>query len=924
MMIGQNTLLFLSPHLRLHRLLCALLLVLLNGCGSGDDFPGSAANQEPDPLVTDVPMFYIERPLRMQEDDADAVEADDLLDPIRFHGGARLYMKIRAAQSVPSVDLSARAASGNLDVRDLDISPDGKFLVFALRGPGSSDQDDDEIPTWNLWEYAIEDDDLHRVIQDDNLAEKGHDITPRYLPDGRIIFASTRQQKSRSILQDEGKDQFSHLEESRQRAAFNLHVIDPRTQEISQVTFNQSDDLYPAVMSDGKIVYSRWDNAHGGNRGLHLYEMNPDGTQNQLLYGRHSHATGNDDSELQFVRSNLMPDGDLFVLARPRETPYYGGNFLRIDTARYSDNVQPVNGSSGSGPAQTAIIDRSIFTDGESISPGGYFSAFFPLWDNTDRALVSWSQCRVLIDGATLPCTAPNLANPAAEAARPAYGLWVYNYRDNTQVPVVIAREDIVYTDVALGAARTAAPIRYDGASLTGVTDGKVSATTFSNMVDAENEEAILHIRSVYDLNGTFTDLNPNASLSYSTLANPSLSDADDRPARFLRIEKAVSEPDRELADPAGGSFGNGGQRMKEIIGYAPIEPDGSVKVKVPANVALLLSVTDAAGKRLTARHLNWISLRPGEVMECKGCHTAGDTGTALPAHGRYDAQADSINEGQPAGTAWPGATGTLTSPFANASMAEARVAAAGDSDNDNDILELSTDLLYTDVWTDTGSETADASLSLSYADLTTPSPANAFCTPWTSRCRIVIHYETHIQPVWALDRGTLTTPILATHHEDGTQPATCIRCHNATAMTANADSQGAPPTQLELTDEVDGGNGVQNRAYVELFNRDVAKVVSEGNLTDCTREETRVDENGDDVLDDNGDPIIDTVTCDPSEGPYLSAAGARSGASASFFALFETGSHANYLTPAELRLIAEWLDIGAQYYNDHFAAPEN
>jgi len=29
-------------------------------------------------------------------------------------------------------------------------------------------------------------------------------------------------------------------------------------------------------------------------------------------------------------------------------------------------------------------------------------------------------------------------------------------------------------------------------------------------------------------------------------------------------------------------------------------------------------------------------------------------------------------------------------------------------------------------------------------------------------------------------------------------------------------------------------------------------------------------------------------------------------------------------LTPAELRLISEWIDIGAQYYNDPFVAPAN
>ena len=33
---------------------------------------------------------------------------------------------------------------------------------------------------------------------------------------------------------------------------------------------------------------------------------------------------------------------------------------------------------------------------------------------------------------------------------------------------------------------------------------------------------------------------------------------------------------------------------------------------------------------------------------------------------------------------------------------------------------------------------------------------------------------------------------------------------------------------------------------------------------------------------------------------------------------------HTGYLSPAELRLIAEWLDIGAQFYNDPFVAPAN
>ena len=35
-------------------------------------------------------------------------------------------------------------------------------------------------------------------------------------------------------------------------------------------------------------------------------------------------------------------------------------------------------------------------------------------------------------------------------------------------------------------------------------------------------------------------------------------------------------------------------------------------------------------------------------------------------------------------------------------------------------------------------------------------------------------------------------------------------------------------------------------------------------------------------------------------------------------------GTHAGYLSGAELRLVAEWADLGAQYFNNPFDAPLN
>jgi hypothetical protein len=61
--------------------------------------------------------------------------------------------------------------------------------------------------------------------------------------------------------------------------------------------------------------------------------------------------------------------------------------------------------------------------------------------------------------------------------------------------------------------------------------------------------------------------------------------------------------------------------------------------------------------------------------------------------------------------------------------------------------------------------------------------------------------------------------------------------------------------------------------------------------------------------------------------GPYLDAGSANGGLSTAFLDRFASGSsstHKGWLNPAELRLLSEWLDIGAQYFNDPFAAPAN
>ena len=131
-------------------------------------------------------------------------------------------------------------------------------------------------------------------------------------------FSSTRQRQSQAVLIDEGKPGFEAQTDSRNESAFVLHVMDPDGNNIHQVSFNQSHDIDPTVLANGRLLWSRWDNAPGSTgAGMNLYTANPDGTDLQLLYGAHSHLTGTNNSFVEFVKAREMPDGRILALIRP-------------------------------------------------------------------------------------------------------------------------------------------------------------------------------------------------------------------------------------------------------------------------------------------------------------------------------------------------------------------------------------------------------------------------------------------------------------------------------------------------------------------------------------------------------------------------------------------------------------------------------
>ncbi len=875
----------------------ALLLLVcaaaLSACSSGGNI-SLGKSQVADPATVDFPIFYVKRPVPLTK--TGTFMQDDLrtmndIVPV----SADLYMRASASPSALETNVTARLTAGAMwDVKDVDTSADGTRVIFAMRGPLAMNQKVTKPPSWRIYEYVIATDDLHAVIDptSDPDPPTVQDTSPHYLPDGRVVFSSTRQSQSQGILLDEGFPQFSYQDEARQEDAEVLEVMNDDGTQVHQISFNQSHDRDAMVLANGRVLWTRWDNSPAGHNQMSLYSSNPDGTDLELFYGANSHLTGTNNTVIEFSHPRQMEDGRILAITRQYTDVDDGGDLVIIDGTHYVENTQALLGNPGLvGPAQVPATQNDVVSI-PGPSPGGRFTSAYPLQDGTGRILVSWTQCRLLDTTQTpavvVPCTSANLNVAKPTVAPPLYSVWMFDPSQNTLQPIMAPVEGTMITDVAVAQPRPLQNIILD--KVPGVNLDQDLASAGVGVID---------IRSVYDIDGVDT-ANPNIA----TLANPVDTPAGSRPARFVRLEKAVSIPDRTLVNLADAAFG-ASNYMMEIVGYAPVEPDGSVRVEVPANVAFRMEVLDANARRISPTQGVWLQVIPGEVVTCNGCHQPASTQHPI-SHGRQNLFEAAWPGAATGGVAFPGTISAGSKAFIpnqGETMAQARMRVSCASDTPPCAQMVpSVDVLYSDVWTDPAQATPGTPINLRYDDATqfmTAFPTSALCvTAWAANCRIIINYPEHLQPLWDLKRQVTdpTTGAVISDH-------TCTQggCH---APLSAAGAAQTPAGNLDLTNSPSGAQPLQFTSYQQLL---FAHNIS--------------------IMDPT--PTNPTNTITESVGPYLNAGSANGGLSAQFMSRFAAGSastHAGWLSPDELRLVSEWLDIGAQYFNNPFdpAVPVN
>ena len=208
----------------------------------------------------------------------------------RFLAENGIYAYNLKTKQTRAVITAADMPGGKGVISKISLSFDAKKAVFDYRENVSS--------AFRIWEVNIDGSGLRQLTfapkdEAEKVARYGteylddtflpnysarnfhtDDIHPCYLPDGGIVFSSSRCETGVLCFIQPAV------------ATLVLHRMDADGGNIEQLTNSPVSEFSPAVLDDGRILYHRWEYIDKGARvAKTFWAMNPDGTKSEELFG---------------------------------------------------------------------------------------------------------------------------------------------------------------------------------------------------------------------------------------------------------------------------------------------------------------------------------------------------------------------------------------------------------------------------------------------------------------------------------------------------------------------------------------------------------------------------------------------------------------------------------------------------------------
>jgi cytochrome c553 len=461
----------------------------------------------------------------------------------RARPGGGLFVLENPGRSLACRDVTGGKLAGG-SVLEPRLSYDARRIVFSFVQVTGEEYDpaqlrnDRDAGFFHVWEVGVDGSGLRQLT-----FGPYDDLMPAYLPDGGIVFSSTRRRGYARCFGGQFSPRW-HV--------YTLHRMDADGQNLQCLSFHDTNEWFPAVLPSGLIAYARWDYIdRDAVTHQNLWTTRPDGTNPMALWGN---ATPTPDCSFQV---QPIPGTGKVVCTASAHHSITSGSIAVIDPAVARDGQQAV----------TRITPEIPFPEAEGMNIPEYYEAPWPLSEK--YFLVGYSPT-------------PLVWEPGANAAG-AVGIYLLDGSGN---------RELIYRDPAIGSTNPCPLVPRPVPPVIPKKGSELSSR--ENRSDRTFGELVLI--DVYRGLGSV----PRGSI------------------KGLRVVQIFPKTTHVAGSPPIGLAGE--ENGRAILGTVPVEPDGSARFLVPACKPILFQALDADGLAYqTMRTVTY--LQPGETASCTGCH---------------------------------------------------------------------------------------------------------------------------------------------------------------------------------------------------------------------------------------------------------------------------------------------------------------
>ncbi|HOX40472.1 MAG TPA: hypothetical protein PL033_21035 [Candidatus Brocadiia bacterium] len=298
----------------------------------------------------------------------------------RARPGGGLFILEKPGISLQTRDiLQGKLAGGN--ILEPRLSYDAKRIVFSFvrcrSEPFVPEQLDNASDDgfYHVYEVNVDGTELRQIT-----SGPYDDVMPCYLPDGGIVFSSTRRKGYARCFGPQFSPRW-HV--------YTLHRVDSDGANLRTLSFHDTNEWFPTVGRDGLILYSRWDYIdRDAVTHQNLWSTRPDGANPATVWGN---ATPTPHCAFQ---AQPIPGSQKIIFTASAHHSITGGSIVILDPTVDYDG----------GKALTRITPEIPFPEAESGNIAEYYASPSPLSDK--HFLVSYSPTALIWEPGPNQCNA--------------------------------------------------------------------------------------------------------------------------------------------------------------------------------------------------------------------------------------------------------------------------------------------------------------------------------------------------------------------------------------------------------------------------------------------------------------------------------------------------------------------------------------